>query len=183
VNCLHIFLVTLNFLIYICFESRPKVLILLKFAQFLSIKVPCVQLIKHSIGTINMRLNKNGVRNGIFIVLLCILLIISILLIFTILLGFLPQGIIDQNVIQVFKLLQPINSLILVSMVTLIAAQYELIACHIQNLHIILEVFQIVNCGIKISHLILTKRKHPQLTKLIKPFNILNTIIIQRQIC
>ena len=142
-----------------------------------------MELIKHSVCAINMRLNKNRVCNRIFIVLLSILLIVGVLLILTILLSFLPKGIINQNVIEVFKLFQAINGLILVALITLIAREQEGIVSHVQNLHIILKVFQILNSGIKIGYFILAKWEYLQLSKLIESLNLLNTIIIQRQIC
>jgi hypothetical protein len=85
-------------------------------------------------------LNENGVCSLVIVIFFGVLLVIQILLIFTVFFSFLSKRVINQNVIQVFQLFETIHSLVLVSLITLIARQNERVIGHVENLQVIFEV-------------------------------------------
>ena len=98
-----------------------------------------MQLVQHSIGAIDMCLHEFWIDNLVIIVFLRVFLIVEILLIFAVLFGLSSQRLINQNVVQIFKIFQFVDSLELVSLVTLVTSEYVRIV-HIEYLQVVFDV-------------------------------------------
>lgn len=104
-----------------------------------------------------MRLDEFRIYNLVIIVFLCVFLIVEILLIFAIFLGLCSQRLVNENVIQILEVFQFVDSLELVSLVTLVASEYVRIFSHVEHLQVVFEVLQIIDRVVQVWDLVLAK--------------------------
>lgn len=122
VDLLYRCLVFLNLVDYFTVEGCPELFEFWQDPQFLAVGVQSVNLIKHSVRAVDVSLDKLLV-NVLFVVgLLLIWVIDFMVLLLAVLFGLLPERVVDQDVVKVFQLLKPEDSLELVpALVTLLA--------------------------------------------------------------
>ena len=156
-DCLDIFLIILKFLIDIQFQLLPELVEPGQYLQHLPVFILLMDFVQHSISALNMGFDKLWVCLVIILILLTVLVDVQ-LLIFAYFVSFASEHIVDQDVVQVLKILQAIDDLILVPLLNLVASDDVGVLLHIEHLQAILHVLaQVRHRVVQVLHFVLSE--------------------------